>query len=889
MVGDSIIERINGESFVTGAYAPFFLDDPETVYYVEKGHLDLFSVETAPEQHHPMGRWPFVGSFPEGTMVFGSAKPPPNPHLTQNGHIFRFFAVPSRDAVLVRGRRSAISSLESFDLDVTVWVDEWIGRLSEFLGRSLGPPPTGARLLEAEPEVPYSAGDALTAQHFDVIWVTANRPLRMIGLEELGIPAGAPPLALTERTWLELDTDLRVTGAYTPTVFLNEQIWPALDAFNVLVQEYSVLAWMAKGQSLEERHRSAVTARGTSAARSLGRLGDVLGTHVAVQAAEKWQTPLQNAAAIVAERIGARIESRGPVRESADPVETLVRFVRPSGIRTRRLTLTGDWWRRVGPSFVGSASEDGRPLAVISNDGYRVIDPGTGDSFAVKSRKEADRIGRQGLMLYAPLPRSITSGLAAMTYAFGGFWKDLRIVLAMACIGGLLALLTPILTGQLLAETIPRVDTPMWMAYLAALLLGAVGTAAFEIVRSLALLRVESRVDEGLQAAVWNRLLSLPTEFFRRYTVGDLADRANGVSQIRMLMSGTVAGAVISGVFSIFSFALLFYYSWRLALCAAGLVLFMVAITWFFARGQIKHHREAFRIQGMIDGFVYQIISGVSKLRMANAENFALARWAERFSRQKRSTLWARRWGAAQITANGAFAPLTSLAIFAFVATQLLEVGSGSGFGLADFLSFNAAFGQFVAAITALTGALTTAVNAIPLLERVQPILEAEPEMAEGGVRSGRPERGGGVCERVLPLSAGGAQRRGRGLLPHPARRLHRLRRAVGFGQVHHLSPDAGLRAADLRLGVRRWPEHDHIGPYGGSEPDGGCAAERPAFGGQYFREHRRGRAADHGRGVGRGAQCRSRGGHQGDAHGHAHDAAGGAAAGFPADRSNVC
>ena len=735
MAHDSIIERINGESFVTGAYAPFFLDDPETVYYVREGHLDLFSVETTPGQHHPVGRWPFVAGFPEGTMVFGSPEPPPNPHLTRN--VFRFFAVPSRDAVLVRGRRSAISTLESFDLDATVWIDEWIGRLSEFLGKALGPPPTSARLLEAEPEVPYSAGEALTAQHFDVIWVTANRPLRVIGLEELGVPAGAPPLAVTERTWLELDTDLRVTGAYTPTVFLKEQIWPALDAFNILVQKYSALAWMAKGHSLEERHRSSLIARQTSAARMFGRLGDVLGTHATAPAAERLRTPLQSAAAIVAERIGARIESRGAVRESADPVETLVRFVRPSGIRTRRLALTEDWWRRVGPSFVGTAADDGRPLAVVSNDGYRVVDPGTGDSFAVRGRKEAERVERQGLMLYAPLPRRITSGLAAMAHAFGGFWRDLRIVLAMACIGGLLALLTPILTGQLLAETIPRVDTPMWTAYLAALLLGAVGTAAFEIVRSLALLRIESRVDEGLQAAVWSRLLSLPTAFFRRYTVGDLADRANGVSQIRMLMSGTVAGAIISGVFSLFSFALLFYYSWRLALCAVGLVLFMVAVTWLFARGQIKHHRDAFHIQGMIDGFVYQIISGVSKLRMANAENFALARWAERFSRQKRSTLSARRWGAAQITVNGAFAPLSSLVIFAFVATQLLEVGSGSAFGLADFLSFNAAFGQFVAAITALTGALTTAVNTIPLLERVQPILEAEPEMAEGGVDPG--------------------------------------------------------------------------------------------------------------------------------------------------------
>ena len=735
MADNSVIERIHGESFETGANESFFLDDPETVYYVDKGHLDVFSVEMIPEYQHPVGRWPFVARFQTGSMVFGSPEPPPHPHLVQS--TFRFFAVPSQDAVLIRGRRSAISALGSFDLDTMIWIDEWIGRLSEFLGKSLGPPPTGARLLEAEPDIPYSAGEALTAQHLDVIWVTANRPLQMIGLEELTIPAGAPPLALTERTWLETDADLQIAGAYTPTVFLNEQIWPALDAFNILVQKYSVLMWMAKGRSLEERHSNSVMVRQTSAARMFGGLGHVLGTHAKLADTGGWRTPLQNSAAIVAERLGATIRGRGTDQEGADPVETLVRFVRPSDVRVRKLGLADDWWRRVGPSFVGAAAEDGRPLAVISDEGYRAIDPETGESFAVNAPEAAKRVEKQGLMLYAPLPRQINSGLAAMAYAFRGFWKDLRLVLAMACIGGLLALLTPILTGQLLAVTIPRLDTPLWTAYLAALLLGAIGTAVFDIVRSLALLRVEGRVDERLQSAVWSRLLSLPTGFFRQYTVGDLADRANGVSQIRMLMSGTVMGAVISGVFSTFSLALLFYYSWRLALCACGLVLLMVAVTWFFAKGQIRHHRDAFRAQGVIDGFVYQMISGISKLRMANAENFALARWAERFSQQKRSTLSARRWGAAQITFNGAFAPVTSLAIFAFIATQLMDVGSGSAFGLADFLSFNAAFGQFVGAMTGLAGALTTAVNAIPLFERVQPILEAEPETTEGGVDPG--------------------------------------------------------------------------------------------------------------------------------------------------------
>ena len=70
----------------------------------------------------------------------------------------------------------------------------------------------------------------------------------------------------------------------------------------------------------------------------------------------------------------------------------------------------------------------------------------------------------------------------------------------------------------------------------------------------------------ALQAAVWDRLLRLPVPFFRRYTSGDLADRSSGIGYILRTLTGSAIFSILSGVFSIFSFLLLFYYSWQLAL-----------------------------------------------------------------------------------------------------------------------------------------------------------------------------------------------------------------------------------------------------------------------------------------------------------------------------------
>ena len=63
--------------------------------------------------------------------------------------------------------------------------------------------------------------------------------------------------------------------------------------------------------------------------------------------------------------------------------------------------------------------------------------------------------------------------------------------------------------------------------------------------------------------------------------------------------------------------------------------------------------------------------------------------------------------------------------------------GDGTTFDLPAFLSFNAAFGQLAGAVASLAGAATTVVSVVPHLERVRPIVDAEPESARGGVDPG--------------------------------------------------------------------------------------------------------------------------------------------------------
>ena len=187
-------------------------------------------------------------------------------------------------------------------------------------------------------------------------------------------------------------------------------------------------------------------------------------------------------------------------------------------------------------------------------------------------------------------------------------------MLGVGALGGIAALLVPILTGQVLAEFIPRANVPSWSAALVALMLLGFGNAVFSVRDWRCWHRGPRRrapAGRHLEPPDLPAGPVLPAIHGR-----DLAARANGISHIRRMLTGAAVQAAISGLFSMFSLALLFYYHWLLALYVCIMLLGLAVTACVFSYGQVRHYRDVFRMQGAIDGFVLQMINGVAKLRV---------------------------------------------------------------------------------------------------------------------------------------------------------------------------------------------------------------------------------------------------------------------------------
>lgn len=436
-------------------------------------------------------------------------------------------------------------------------------------------------------------------------------------------------------------------------------------------------------------------------------------------------SPLLNACNLIGEVMGLRFVPAAESRPEAEQRDPLGGIAKASRVRYRQIALKGEWWKTDQGPLLVHFEADKRPAALLRRSrGYELHDTTTGTVTRVDERL-AEQLSPFGYMFYRPFKAEVLSVMAIMRFGGHGCGRDIFMLILMGVAGGILGMITPMATGMLFDTVIPGAEKGQLLQLTLALLGGAIGAAMFEFTRSVATLRIEGRMDVSIQAAVWDRLLALPVPFFRDFTAGDLAMRANGITAIRQALSGTTMNAVLASVFSSFNLALLFYYNWFLALVAIGLMLIVVVVTVVGSLFKLKYERQLAEVEGDLSGLLLQLLSSVAKLRTTGSEGRAFGLWAQDFARHRGLTFKAQGISNMLETFNGVFPLLSSMTIFITIAFFM----EGDKLSTGTFLAFNSAFVSFLLAMLQMTGALITVLQIVPLYERAKPILDTLPEV----------------------------------------------------------------------------------------------------------------------------------------------------------------
>jgi NHLM bacteriocin system ABC transporter ATP-binding protein len=710
--------------------AAFSLEDPESVWCVQSGSLELFLVST--KDGVPAGARHHVMQVGEGQAVFGIGEP-----LCE----VTLLAVSAPGTVL---RRVSLDSLRRRAADAEPaalqMLAEWVTSLSRILsddyakGQTMLLDPGHPISIPPPTRAVFPAQGLLWAAHtkgksiFRNAMYIASDP----GLLKKFVVDGSTVFPVTRYAWLQSTPGSEINGIETSEVWRSDPEWRGLRKFHAMVMELLAINRRTKEEKEQQRVKMQVAAEETRLSVALQRLTEPLRkTEEVGEVQDTCRNSMFLAFAAVGSSMGLKIRPPSDMVRGlrlADPIGSIAIS---SGVRVRTVVLKGDWWRQdVGPLL--AIREDGKvPVALLprSAGSYELYNPVDQQRVAVSAEVTA---GLQAFayMLYRPFPAKKLGVIDLLRFGLPLYKRELTLISLMGAGAGILGTITPMATGIIFDRLIPGAERNqlVWTAIF--LLIIALGTAMFNYARSFALLRLEGKLDASIEAAVWDRLLSLPVSFFRDYSSGDLAQRSLGITAIRQAVTGATSNSLFSAVFSIFVFAELFYYSTSLALVAAGLVFVAFLVTTACGVIQVGMQRQMAAVSGRISSMLLQFISGIAKFRVSGTENRVFAVWSREFSRKKKIATRARYVSNVIIIFYAMFPTICLAAIFYFQ-QMLMSKPDADKLTTGDFLAFFSGFSQVMAAAVSVSAALITIVSVFPQYERARPIFQSVPEVTE--------------------------------------------------------------------------------------------------------------------------------------------------------------
>ncbi|MEN6462424.1 MAG: NHLP bacteriocin export ABC transporter permease/ATPase subunit [Syntrophomonas sp.] len=420
---------------------------------------------------------------------------------------------------------------------------------------------------------------------------------------------------------------------------------------------------------------------------------------------------------------------RPPLDKMANSAaSSLEEITQASNVRIRGVILGDNWWELDSGPMLAYREDTNQPVALIPlpQSGYEMHDPVSRTIITV-NKENAAGIKALAFTFYRPFPKQTMSKRDLLGFAFESCrQRDIFMLLIVGLLGGLLGMAIPIATGSIFDSIIPSADKNQLLQVGFFLVASALATTLFQLTRAFAMQRMEGMIDASVEAALWDRLLELPVPFFKQFSAGDLAMRAMGISQIREILSGVTITTILSSIFSSFNLALLYYYDAKLAVIATLLIIVNLTVLWGIGKLQLKYSRQLIEISNTISGMLLQLIGGISKFRVAGAENRAFYLWAKEFSKQRALNFKNSALANCLETFNATFTLIASLIIFASV-VYLSKGNLTAG----KFVAFNAAFTAFWAAMLVMSNALLNVNQIFPILEKIKPILDTEPEYDE--------------------------------------------------------------------------------------------------------------------------------------------------------------
>ena len=719
-----------GESVPCAGNLPVELADPASVWFIDQGAVNLFlvefrdGVEQAPQQH--------LLRRESGWMLPGIA---PDQRASDDDTTLSIVAKGLPGTLLKRLPVSLMSQVRPSEL--AEQTDTWLTAITETLSRFAIPLPRPTAL--AEPGLTQTLAPCTLSVRRDVVWVSEppSGAGLFMGIVDCAEHAESNRLQeavipLTRTSWLTLFDEATLTGHSTETLAERGMLLSALASFHAVAFALERLNRRLVVVDAVNLERARTISRRTAEKAARQRLYNIYDRPVDRDAGIE-DTALEDALELIGRHEG--IDFKIPARSGhSDAPLGLVDILDASGVRARRVRFKAEdgWWRGDSNAMLAFRAADGRPVALLPGmfGAYREIDPVTKRSVRVTANRlvNAGALREEAWMFYRPLPTRDVKPVDLLGIALRGSVSDFaRLVIAGLPYG--LVRLLPALALGFVANQISAGGSA------GTLFAVAVGVAAFgllgallHLLQNMAMMRLEGRSASRVEAAFWDRLMRLPPIVLHRHPAGDLAMSGMTFQNLRDGLRGAVADSFLSVIFLLPVFVVIFFHDAALGYITLAFSLATLLITVVLGLRQISPYGLMISAARRVGGRLFQIVEGISKLRMDNAEGSAYAIWARDYREQKRAEI---ELGGIEghSRAFGAALPFLAGGVLLFA---VIAVGDRNML-VGGFLVVYTLFIVFQSAVSRLGETFGAMAAMLPAFEQMRPLLSAVPQTETEG------------------------------------------------------------------------------------------------------------------------------------------------------------
>jgi len=398
----------------------------------------------------------------------------------------------------------------------------------------------------------------------------------------------------------------------------------------------------------------------------------------------------------------------------------------PVGVMWRVAHLTTDWHTRAIGAKIATLKDTGEVVALIPRAlyGYSYYDTQTA-RYQTVTRKISQRFAEPAISLFPPLPlRPITAKDFLVFFIQSLSIGDLTMLAAFTLCATLIGLISPYITNQLFKSTTYTTETVSIVIPALTVLIGStISAMLFSASAQLTTNRIVTKSGVAISAAMMGRLLSLPVNFFKGKSTGDISSRLSVAENVCNMFIKVCVTTTLTTIFSLCFIGQIFFYAPSLLMPAIFVMVSGLLISSLTSIASLTHQHELMNLQAQEKGMVYSLFRGVAKIKITGSQARAFAKWSTLYKRV------AARMYAPPFLVK--FSSVLTLGITSFGTILIYYFAITTHVSMPDFMAFNVAYGQVSSAFMALISAALSVSTISIHMRYMQPILAQMPESGE--------------------------------------------------------------------------------------------------------------------------------------------------------------